>query len=73
MTVTSFPREEKPKTRVWACNCGCENFWLHEDGRIECAECRIFHDSMTGYWRIVDLAAPVSFRVRQEDGTYKKE
>lgn len=67
MTVVSLP--EKPLPRIWECDCGCQNFWLYEDGRIECAECNTFHDAMTGYWKIVDLTAPVSVRERQDDGT----
>lgn len=71
MTVVSFPaKPDKPKPRVWVCNCGCQNFWLYEDGQIECVECGTFHHSETGTWLIANLEAPVKFRVRQPDGTY---
>lgn len=53
MTILAFRGREKPKPKVWQCNCGCEAFWLYEDGRVECQECNTFHDSMTGHWKII--------------------
>jgi len=70
MTVENFRPKEKSKPKVWQCDCGCENFWLYEDGQIECAECNTFHHSQTGNWKIVDLTAPLRYRVRQPDGSY---
>ena len=59
MSVIEFRRKPPPPTplpeaaAVWQCNCGCEVFWLYQDGRVECPECNVFHDEMTGYWAIV--------------------
>lgn len=41
---------------VWQCNCGCEHFWLHEDGRIECPDCKTWQDANvdTGRWLICE-------------------
>jgi len=73
MTISTFKPKYRPAPRVWKCDCGCENFWLYEDGRIECAECLTFHHSRTGFWKIVDLNAPLRHRVRQPDGSYVEE
>jgi len=54
MTVLNFKKPEKPAPRVYQCQCGCENFWLYDDGQIECAECNTFHPDMTGYWKTID-------------------
>ena len=24
---------------IWHCNCGCEAFYLHSNGAVECYEC----------------------------------
>lgn len=29
----------EPKPIVWECSCGCQLFFLHRDGAIECREC----------------------------------
>lgn len=58
MTVITLKPKEKPPPRVYVCGCGCENFWLYEDGQIECIECNTFHDHMMGYWKLVDPNDP---------------
>jgi len=58
MTVVAFQRKEVPKPKVYVCNCRCENFWLYQDGRVECAECNTFHEDMRGYWKIIAAAEP---------------
>ena len=45
-------RPEPAPESVWQCNCGCQHFWLHEDGRVECPDCGVWQDGMTGYWMI---------------------
>ena len=69
MTVVPLRPPKRPQPEIWQCQCGCQNFWLYADGRIECAECNRFHDSMTGSWQIIDPTGPVSLRERQDDGT----
>ena len=53
-TVVTFRTKEKPRPRIWKCDCGCEVYWLYEDGQVECAECNTFHDAVTGYWQLID-------------------
>jgi len=53
-TVVTFQKREKPQPRIWKCDCGCEVHWLYETGEVECAECNVFHTSMTGYWKLID-------------------
>jgi hypothetical protein len=77
MTVIPLEQKAKPPSKIWVCDCGCENFWLYQDGRVECVECNTIHDTMTGYWKIIDPDGPVLLREkpnagedqeRQEDG-----
>ena len=44
---------ERAQPKVYVCDCGCENFWLYQDGQVECAACNAFHDGMTGYWKLI--------------------
>jgi len=56
-TVIPFKSREKPEEKVYVCNCGNENFWLYQDGRIECTACNTFHEDMIGYWKLIDPTA----------------
>lgn len=43
---------DKPKPRVWECNCGNQTFFLYDDGQIQCASCENMHEEATGCWNI---------------------
>ena len=45
-------RPERAPEIVWKCDCGCQHFWLHADGRIECPDCGTWQDEKRGYWMI---------------------
>lgn len=36
---------------VWEHGCGCQTYYLHEDGAIECARC---HEFLSKVWKEVD-------------------
>lgn len=62
MAVAPFPTKEG---KVWQCrHCGCQTFFLHQDGRTECANCSTFDEGEHGWW-----ADWVS--VRSDDATPK--
>ena len=30
---------KRPEKRIWECNCGCQQFFFHENGDVECCGC----------------------------------
>ena len=30
---------KRPEKRIWECNCGCQQFFFHENGDVECCDC----------------------------------
>lgn len=56
MTVVQF---ERPKSRIWTCNCGCSTFSIYEDGAVACAACDAVQSvNVPGTWFTERAAAP---------------
>ena len=43
--IVEFPQAED---RIWRCDCGCATSYLLENGRTECAGCRV--ENTYGHW-----------------------
>ena len=39
MTKDNILQWKEKEKRIWECSCGCQQFFFHENGDVECCGC----------------------------------